>query len=256
MKAKIVDCFTFYNELDMLSYRLKVLNDHVDYFVLVESAHTFKGNKKEIFFDKNKKLYSKYLHKIIHVIVEDMPNSSNPWDNEYHQRNCIKRGIDQLNLNDNDLVIISDVDEIPNINKLDQVDVNKINTLEMLVYYYNLNCVSNYSNRCSRVLSYKILKNFSCQEIRRKNENTISKSGWHLSYFGNLDWIINKLKEFSHCNDSIVTEIIDSDNIKDKIKSRIKKSKDLFSERGCKFRHLEIQDNKDLPPFIDFFKTR
>ena len=54
---KIIDCFTFYNELKMLEFRLAELNDDVDYFVLVESTFTHTGNKKDLFFEKNKNLY-------------------------------------------------------------------------------------------------------------------------------------------------------------------------------------------------------
>jgi len=100
---KIIDCFTFYNELKMLEFRLAELNDDVDYFVLVESTFTHTGNKKDLFFEKNKNLYSKYLHKIIHIIVDDMPNTENAWDNEKYQRKCINRGIQQLTLNEDDV---------------------------------------------------------------------------------------------------------------------------------------------------------
>ena len=56
---KIVDCFTFYNELDMLTYRLNILNDVVDYFVLVESIHTHIGKEKPLFYQENKQLFEK-----------------------------------------------------------------------------------------------------------------------------------------------------------------------------------------------------
>ena len=68
----IVDCFTFYNELEMLYYRLSLLNDYVDHFVLVESNQTFAGNTKRLFYNENKHLFEKYNHKIIHVTV-DLP---------------------------------------------------------------------------------------------------------------------------------------------------------------------------------------
>ena len=80
---KIIDCFTFYNELDMLEFRLTELNDVVDYFVLVECIKTHVNNDKELFFENNKKRYSKFLHKIIHIIVKDnIPQTSNSWDIE------------------------------------------------------------------------------------------------------------------------------------------------------------------------------
>ena len=58
-RMKIIDCFIFYNELDMLTYRLNILNDVVDYFVLVESNHTFVGKEKPLFYQDNKHLFEK-----------------------------------------------------------------------------------------------------------------------------------------------------------------------------------------------------
>ena len=73
-RMKIIDCFIFYNELDMLTYRLNILNDVVDYFVLVESNHTFVGKEKPLFYNENKHLFEKFNHKIIHIIVNDFPH--------------------------------------------------------------------------------------------------------------------------------------------------------------------------------------
>jgi beta-1,4-mannosyl-glycoprotein beta-1,4-N-acetylglucosaminyltransferase len=68
---KIIDCFTFYNELEMLEYRLKTLYDTVDYFVLSEATLTHVGKSKKMYYDKNK--FKEYADKIIHVIVDDFP---------------------------------------------------------------------------------------------------------------------------------------------------------------------------------------
>ena len=100
----LVDCFLFYNELDLLEYRLHLLHKIVDYFVIVESINTFVGEKKELYYKKNQDKFKKYDKQIIHIIVDDMPlkeklNTNNTiWTNEHHQRNCIKRGLDKLPL--------------------------------------------------------------------------------------------------------------------------------------------------------------
>ena len=70
-QPKIIDCFTFYNELDLLTYRLNILNDVVDYFVLVEATHTHIGKEKPLFYQENKHLFEKFNDKIIHVVVDD-----------------------------------------------------------------------------------------------------------------------------------------------------------------------------------------
>jgi beta-1,4-mannosyl-glycoprotein beta-1,4-N-acetylglucosaminyltransferase len=67
----VFDCFPFYNELDILEIRLNVLNEVVDYFILVESTRTFSGKKKELVFDKNKDRFSEFKHKIRHVVIDD-----------------------------------------------------------------------------------------------------------------------------------------------------------------------------------------
>ena len=118
---KIVDCFTFYNELELLKYRLTILNDCVDYFVLVEATHTHVGKIKPLFYQENKELFKEFNHKIIHIVVDDFshkyPNinieNREQWNNEIFQRNCIKRGLDKLNLNDEDIFTVTDLDEIP-----------------------------------------------------------------------------------------------------------------------------------------------
>ena len=97
---KIIDCFTFYNELDMLELRLNELNEVVDYFVLVECVKTHANNDKELYFENNKDRFSKFLDKIIHIIVKDnIPQTSNAWDIENYQRRGIDQGIKQLYLN-------------------------------------------------------------------------------------------------------------------------------------------------------------
>ena len=70
MSKRIIDCFIFYNELDMLEYRLNVLNDVVDLFILVEATHTFVGNSKQLYYQENKERYQKFHNKIIHIIVD------------------------------------------------------------------------------------------------------------------------------------------------------------------------------------------
>jgi beta-1,4-mannosyl-glycoprotein beta-1,4-N-acetylglucosaminyltransferase len=73
MFIKIIDCFIFYNEIDLLTYRLNILNDIVDKFVIVESTYTFSGKEKKLYFNENKHLFEKFNEKIIHIIVDNIP---------------------------------------------------------------------------------------------------------------------------------------------------------------------------------------
>ena len=108
---KIYDCFSYWDEDLLLDLRLNVLNDFIDYFVIVEGNKTWQNNFKKLRFDINK--LSKFKDKIIYIPVEDMPEGDNPYLRENHQRNCISRGLKEYIMK-NDLIIISDLDEIPN----------------------------------------------------------------------------------------------------------------------------------------------
>ena len=149
---KIIDCFLFYNELELLKFKLKELNDVVDYFVLIESKYTFVGNEKELYYEKNKGLFSEYSDKIIHIIhdhnatLENEPRNDglpSAWNNEEEQRFYGTKGISKLVLADDDLIILSDLDEIVDKNTLKKIKEegleDPISCLEQDMYYYNLN---------------------------------------------------------------------------------------------------------------------
>lgn len=126
---KVYDCFMFFNELDILELRLNILNDKVDYFVLAEATTTHSGEKKELFFGKNKERFNKFKDKIIHVVVDDMPKIINGdrWPQDTFQRNAVIRGLKDCK--DDDIIMISDLDEIPNLENFDQIkNTIKINS--------------------------------------------------------------------------------------------------------------------------------
>jgi|ERR1039457_49013 beta-1,4-mannosyl-glycoprotein beta-1,4-N-acetylglucosaminyltransferase len=106
----IYDCFLFANEKECLKIRCEELKEMNITHVLVEATTSFTGNKKELEFDKIKIDFEKY--NIIHIIVDDLPNNGDTWENEAFQRNAIMRGLRKCK--DDDIVIISDADEIPN----------------------------------------------------------------------------------------------------------------------------------------------
>jgi len=188
---KIIDGFTFYNELDMLYYRLSALDDVVDYFIIVEATKTHAGKDKPLFFEENKHLYEKFMHKIIHIVDDQLivpdTTKNEQWYNEIHQRNEIKKGLETLDiiLSPDDLIIISDLDEIPDPNKLKVIKQNSyqidILAIEMDFYYYNLNCIiQNEKWYKARIINYGLFKsnNLSCNDIRMGNvEKMLQRSG-------------------------------------------------------------------------------
>jgi beta-1,4-mannosyl-glycoprotein beta-1,4-N-acetylglucosaminyltransferase len=196
----------------MLQYRLRILSEIVDYFVIVESKHSFVGKEKEIYFHKNKELFDEYSDKIIYILVDDFPyqypniniSKGEQWKNEAFQRDCIKRGIDKIQFNDEDIILVSDLDEIPDPVTLTKIKNKEIaiecNTLRMDNYYYNLNLKHKAKWDFPKIISYKFYKTIStCDTIRRIGYAVgIDNGGWHLSYFGDKYFIQNKIRNFSH----------------------------------------------------------
>lgn len=262
---KIIDCFIFYNELDLLTYRLNLLNNIVDYFIIVESTHTFIGKEKKLFFNENKHLFENFHNKIIHIIVDDLPykypnvniSNNDVWNNEFFQRNSISRGINYIkDLSQSDLIIISDVDEIPDPYTLDKIKrgdiMVDINILEMDFYYYNLNTRFKSKWSLCKIISYKKYTelNICCNNIRNNCCPSILNGGWHLSYFGDKYFIQNKIQNFSH-QEFNKDEYIDLD----KIEKKIQNNKDLYGRNDI-IEKIKIEDNTYLPPHYDTYLNK
>lgn len=243
---KIIDCFIFYNELDMLEFRFEELNDFVDRFVIVESTKTFVGKEKPLFFQENLNRFEKYLDKITHVIENNMDNK-NPWINEATQRNAINKGIESLNLNKNDIILITDVDEIPDTKTLVEFKKNGINrlfTLRQEMYYYNLTCKFNGVWHFPKAIDYLTYKIYgSPQTIRMTSGQIIYNGGWHFSYFGDAEFIKNKINNFSH-------QEYNSDEFtnQEHIETVIKNGKDLFKRENDNITYTII--NPDENPYL------
>ena len=112
---KIIDCFMFYNEIDILKIRLEELYDVVDYFIIIEATLTHNNTSKPLYFKENKHLFDKYESKIIHHITDfsikydfvnyiKVPNDN--WFRENYQRECASIFIKELNLNDDEIASI------------------------------------------------------------------------------------------------------------------------------------------------------
>jgi beta-1,4-mannosyl-glycoprotein beta-1,4-N-acetylglucosaminyltransferase len=111
-KFNILDSFPFNNELDILEIRLNELIDVIDFHIIVESKYNQVGNKKELYYQQNKKRFKKFHHKIIHIIVNDIPSFRDTkdlgWKNENHVRNCIQRGFSKIpyKLEKSDILVV------------------------------------------------------------------------------------------------------------------------------------------------------
>jgi beta-1,4-mannosyl-glycoprotein beta-1,4-N-acetylglucosaminyltransferase len=256
---KIIDCCTFYNELELLYYRLNLLYDVVDYFIIVESNYTHAGRCKELYYKNNFHLFKKFSDKIIHIVV-DLPfiypnidyDKNEQWTNENFQRNSINNGIKQLTLDDDDLIIISDLDEIISPHKIAEFkNMNIIDGVTLLcdMYYYNLNYKHKEPWTLMKLVTYKKYKETTPQKVRTElNLPRIDKCGWHLSYFGDAKFINNKLREFGHqeYNSEYYTDISN-------IESKISNGEDLFGRNYVPIENIKIEDNNFLPPNYNLY---
>jgi len=205
---KVVDTFTFFNELELLEVRLNTLNDHVDKFVLVESTRSHQNKPKPLFYQENKHLFEKFNSKIEHIIVDDFPEHTYH-SFEHHQRDCIERGLGCCE--DDDIVFISDLDEIWDPAKIDlNIDDEKIYKWGSLLAYFYLNLIAQPNMWWQPLfLKYSLLKSLRAKnfEITRHILRNESRSpeiifehlpdlrGWHFSYIGDAEY---KLQNFLH----------------------------------------------------------
>jgi hypothetical protein len=114
----VVDAFPFNNELDILECRLTELYNAVDYFVLVESERDHQDHVKPLWYADHRDRFAAFHDKLVHVVVRDgeMPSKAqdnDPWAREHAQREFIGRGLSSLALTGHDVILQSDVDEIP-----------------------------------------------------------------------------------------------------------------------------------------------
>ncbi len=272
----IYDCFTLFNEFDVLEIRLNVLNDVVDKFVIVEGDKTHSGLDKPLYFKQVQTRFEKFKDKIIYIAVEDFPPyNNNSWEYENYQRNCIAIGLTKAK--PDDIILVSDLDEIPRPEKiLEYKDQAGIVTFEQDFFYYFLNCkgIPGKSKKAkrrrqgkflgTRMMSYKdflhgldnvdlpeteyYIKKYctgtTATKIRQYDKGVIIKDGgWHFSYLGGVEAIIKKIKAFGH-------QEFNSEKFTDanKIRKLIESGRDIFGRKQVMFEFVKIDDS--YPKYI------
>jgi beta-1,4-mannosyl-glycoprotein beta-1,4-N-acetylglucosaminyltransferase len=229
---KIFDCFMYFDEEVVLDVRLNTLNEFVDYFVIVESKFTHKGESRNLKFDHKK--FKKFKEKIIYLVYEDQPQEIEVVNNEdseqeksrkyifnagYRengQRNFIEKGLSDAH--ENDIVLISDVDEIPNL-----IDINfskikeKIILFKQDMFYYKFNLylpnlIWTGTKGCKKkdLISPQWLRNIKDRKYsffridtffsktKYINIKIFNDGGWHFSNIKTPKEIEHKLKSYLH----------------------------------------------------------
>ena len=195
----LYDCFLFNDELDILELRLQELYDYVDGFVLVEGAETFQRNPKPFYFADNKERFKPYLGKIIYVpFTATIPKQAISAENrayEQPQRDAILQGLYQVH--PEDVIIISDVDEIPSRETVVKLrGIKKKTRLYYRFHYYDLNYVMTWPWCLAFAIPYQHLLQTTPHYARHAieiGEDSFVNAGWHFSFFGGNEQIRKKL---------------------------------------------------------------
>lgn len=244
----IYDCFIFNNEVELLELRLNILDPYVDKFVLTEGDTTFSGLPKESVYFQNKERFAKWEDKIIHNFIE-IPDLPTTWDREIYSRNSpVSLGV----FEDDDLILSSDLDEIPNPEILEAVDEwvsdDTHFTFQQKRYVYFINNFETDVWFGTRACTGKYLKNTSIDQIRENTEreeqltgSIITNGGWHFTFCGGEEMIKTKIESFSHTEHN-TPKVIES------ITDRIKNNKDPLLRDWYYYQVVEIDDS--YPQYI------
>ena len=208
----IYDCFSYWDEDILLDLRLNILDNYVDYFVIVEGNKTWQNNSKKLRFDINK--FQKFKKKIIYISVEDMPDGEDPYSRENFQRNSIIRGLTQAH--ENDLILISDLDEIPEPKKIKNFD-NKMRyaVFKQKHFYYKFNlqsqrhpfwfgsriCIKKYLKSPQWLRNLKFKKRPFWRFDKKHLNNIIENGGWHFCNLKTPESLLYKYKNLCETND-------------------------------------------------------
>ena len=255
--TKVIDCITYFDEDMLLDFRLNVLNDYISKFVIVEAKEDHQGNKKPLNFDINN--FSKFKDKIIYLVQERIVEDSSTklplnWSKHHlkdqSQRNYISNALE--NFDNNDWIIISDLDEIPNPEVIKDFNPKfKFSVFEQKLFYYKFNLTfQNLIWYGSRICVNKFLKSpqwLRNQKVKKKfiglfdrGIKVIRNGGWHFSYLKTPTQIKKKIESFAHSE-------YNKDEFKNlkNIESSIKNHTDLYN-RNSKLEKISISNGMPL----------
>ncbi len=258
---KIIDCFMYFDEDLVLEIRLNTLNEIVDKFVIAEATKDHAGKEKKLNF--NIKKFEKFRNKIEYIIIDDLPvnvtSNRKDWHENHmrdqYQRNSLERGY--KNCDPNDWIMISDIDEIPNPNKIKEFNVEKKYACVMHKNFQSklnlLNISDGYwpgTKICKKknLKSPQWLRNIKTKKVpfwkfyKPKQPQLIENGGWHFSFLKDPKDIVTKINSYSH-QEFNKPEFVDTN----KIKERINNKKDLF---GREIKYERVNVDQQFPEYI------
>jgi beta-1,4-mannosyl-glycoprotein beta-1,4-N-acetylglucosaminyltransferase len=222
-KIRIYDCFMFFNEFDILDIRLNYLSEIVDHFVIIDYFITHQKNKKNLNLLNNMEKFDKFYDKIIYVVPEyqEFPNFVHQRPKltlsvvEVYERNSMLLGL--KNCNAYDLVLISDIDEIPKLSDIEKINGNKIygfHNDNYISWLNNRTSINNWNGtqgtRYDNILSPQITRATRCKKSKGEPDFIqLQNAGWHWTscYGTNISSAIKKYNEWGHAYDDWTIKI-------------------------------------------------
>lgn len=251
---KIYDLCVFNGEYDMLEIRLQILSPYVDKFIICEGAETFSGNPKILYWiERNRDRFEEWEHKVIFKVVTDYTDQdilgqmvNRPYVDQpafqraFYQKESLRKALEELDPDDEDLVIYGDIDEVINPELLKKGIDDKVHKLRQLAYSYYLNNRSPEDWRGTIITKYKNLRNGCLNDMRANpvEEDILENGGWHFTNLGGIEKIKEKIEAYDHQEVNIPW-------VKDGLEERLKLNVD-FLGRGFKF----WKDESQLPQYL------
>ena len=289
---KVYDCFMFFDEELVLDIRLNILDKYIDYFVIVESKYNHKGEKRNLKFDINK--FYKFKNKIKYLIHDNLPSniekiektdsqnlielksSRNAAKRENCQRNFILKGL--LDANQEDIILVSDLDEIPNLSLIDLKNLKtKITVFEQNFFYYKFDLyIPNFIWYGTKVIKMKDFispqwaRNIKCKKYPKyridilfnntkfNNIEIIKNGGWHFSNIKTPEEIEVKYKSYLH-HFEYEKSLLNLDEIKNFIKNKraiYDLTADKYEDKMGNGAYLKRFEQSLLPKFIQDNKKK
>ncbi len=260
----VYDCIPFFNELDILKLRLNILAPVVDKFIIEEATVTFSGQPKELCFEKNKEMFREFLPKIEYIVVDDSPKDISTHERDKYQKNALIKGLE--NAADEDVIILSDADEIPNPEVLKRIiaefDPDKIYHLAQRMFYCYINMEEVSGNLLSITGDFPGVerrmwlgtKVFSIRNIPPKgiidlreasttasNAVRVANGGWHFGYMGS--------RQETDVSKRIGTKVVaaahqeyNNQDTLAEVRDRLILGQDIFG-RNAEFKRVEVDES-------------
>lgn len=250
---KVFDVFPFYNEELTLRIHMKELFDVVDHFVMVEGSRTHTGHPKPFYFDEHRHMFEvgrKLVSRQIELSAAPCEPSMN-WGREVTQRSALNGILAELGAQDDDIVITGDVDEIPKAGIVSLYgDRQDICSIEMPTYHYNLNTQLETPTVDPKICRYRDVKREGVNNIRYYHTafpvHTFRNAGWHLSFMGGVEKVVDKLKAYAHYDDRDpkMSTYVSRENVEESIRD----AKSVYLRPDIKY--SRIRDFTHMPRYI------